>query len=46
MKNRVSATSVVHNKEGKTTLIIREPIKYKKNKIIGVLNHEVGTHCI
>ena len=46
MKNRISSTSVIHRHDGKTEIIIREPIKYRKNKILGVLNHEIGTHCV
>lgn len=46
IKNRVSATSVVHKPDKKTLVIIREPVKYRKKKIIGVFNHEIGTHCI
>jgi hypothetical protein len=37
---------VIHKPKGKTTLVIREPVKYRERKITGVLNHEVGTHCI
>lgn len=46
MKNWVSATSVVHKPNKKTLVIIWEPVKYRTKKIIGVFNHEIGTHCI
>ena len=46
MKNRISATSVIHKSDGKIMIVIREPVKYRIKKIIGVLNHEIGTHCI
>jgi hypothetical protein len=46
MKNRVSATSVVHKPDKKTMIILRDPVKYWMKKIIGVFNHEIGTHCI
>lgn len=45
-KNRISGTSVVHNIGGTTELIIREPIRYRKNRVLDILNHEIGTHCI
>ena len=30
----------------KYTLMISEPVEYRKNTIRGVLNHEIGTHFI
>lgn len=37
---------MIHRHDGKTEIIIRDPVKYRKHKIIGVLNHEIGTHVI
>lgn len=37
---------MIHKHDGKTEIIIRDPVKYRKNKILGVLNHEIGTHVV
>jgi hypothetical protein len=37
---------ISHNKNTKSTIVIGLPIKYYKNTILGVLNHEIGTHFI
>lgn len=46
VKNRISSTSVIHRHDGTTEIVIRDPVWYRKNKILGVLNHEIGTHCV
>jgi hypothetical protein len=39
---------ISHSKEKgiKSRIIIGLPIKYYENTILGVLNHEIGTHFI
>ena len=46
-ENTVAPTSCIHNNsEGSSKVIIGLPIVYRKNNIIGVLNHEIGTHFL
>lgn len=46
-ENTVASTSCVHsNTEGLSKVIIGLPIQYRRNRIMGVLNHEIGTHFI
>jgi len=43
----VAATSVTHDpKTGKSKLNIRLPIEYRQGRILGVLDHEIGTHYL
>lgn len=43
--NQVAPTSVTHDpKSGKTRVNIREPPEYRRGRILGVLDHEVGCH--
>jgi len=42
----VAPTSVVHDPNGKSRVIISLPITYREHRIRGVLNHEIGTHFI
>ncbi len=47
MENTVAPTSVIHNNsEGISRVIIGKPIQYRKVSVMGVLNHEIGTHFI
>lgn len=44
---QVVPTSVTHDsKTKKTKLNIRLPIEYRRDRIIGLLHHEIGTHFI
>ena len=46
-ENTISTTSVIHNNvENSSTVIIGLPLRYTKNTIEGVMNHEIGTHFI
>ena len=41
----MAPTSVTHDpKSGKTKVNIREPPEYRRGRILGVLDHEVGCH--
>jgi len=43
----VTPTSITHDpKINRSILTIALPIEYRKNRIIGVLNHEIGTHFL
>jgi hypothetical protein len=43
----VAATSVTHDpKTGKCKLNIRQPVEYREGRILGVLDHEIGTHFL
>jgi len=45
--NTVSPTSIIHDpKNSQSVIVIGLPIDYRKNRIKGVLNHEIGTHFI
>ena len=44
--NRITPTCVVHNKNGKTEIILKTPVSYREHRILDLLNHEIGTHCI
>ena len=37
---------ISHKKEGKSRLIISKPIRYTKETIYGMMNHEIGTHFV
>jgi hypothetical protein len=46
-ENTVSPTTILHNgNKGKSIIIIGLPIEYRKNRIQGVLDHEIGTHFL
>jgi len=46
-ENTVSPTTILHDgTKGKSTVVIGLPIEYRKNRIQGVLDHEIGTHFI
>lgn len=46
-KNMISPTSIVYDlKKKKTRMNIRLPIEYRADRMITVLNHEIGTHFI
>jgi len=43
----VAATSVTHDpKTGKSKLNVRQPVEYREGRILGVLDHEIGTHFL
>lgn len=43
--NQVAPTSVSHDpKTGKSQVNIRDPPEYNRGRILGVLDHEIGTH--
>ncbi|KRW99693.1 hypothetical protein PPERSA_03494 [Pseudocohnilembus persalinus] len=42
----VSTTTCSHNQDGTAKIIIGLPISYRKGRITGVMNHEIGTHFI
>eukprot|EP01022_Parablepharisma_sp_SALTPOND_P031761 TRINITY_DN815_c0_g1_i1.p1 TRINITY_DN815_c0_g1~~TRINITY_DN815_c0_g1_i1.p1 ORF type:complete len:448 (+),score=46.27 TRINITY_DN815_c0_g1_i1:6786-8129(+) len=45
--NTVSPTTISHDsKTGQSIITIGLPIEYRKNRIAGVLNHEIGTHFL
>ena len=46
VENTVSPTAITHDSKGKSTIIIGLPIEYRRNRIQGVLDHEIGTHYI
>ncbi|KRX01415.1 hypothetical protein PPERSA_01318 [Pseudocohnilembus persalinus] len=46
-ENTISPTTCVHNNvEGLSKVVIGLPIRYRLNRISGVLNHEIGTHFL
>ncbi len=46
-ENTISTTSVVHNNvDAISTVVIGLPIRYTRNTIEGVMNHEIGTHFL
>eukprot|EP00826_Nyctotherus_ovalis_P042100 TRINITY_DN4297_c0_g2_i1.p1 TRINITY_DN4297_c0_g2~~TRINITY_DN4297_c0_g2_i1.p1 ORF type:complete len:507 (-),score=120.35 TRINITY_DN4297_c0_g2_i1:51-1571(-) len=46
-ENTVSPTTILHNgNKGKSKIIIGLPIEYRRNRIQGVLDHEIGTHFL
>jgi hypothetical protein len=46
-KTMVAATSVTHDpKTFKSKLNIRQPVEYREGRILGVLDHEIGTHFV
>lgn len=43
----VAPTSVTHDpKTGKSKINIRVPCEYRRGRILGVLDHEIGTHYL
>jgi len=45
--NTVSPTTISHDpKTGQSIITIGLPIAYRKNRIMGVINHEIGTHFL
>ncbi len=45
--NTVSPTSIAHSSKNSVSVVtIGLPIEYRRNRITGVLNHEIGTHFI
>ena len=45
--NTVAPTSVIHsNCDNTSRVIIGLPIQYREERIIGVLDHEIGTHFL
>ena len=45
--NTISPTSITHDfRSGMSTITIGLPIEYRQNRILGVLNHEIGTHFL
>ena len=47
MKRQVAPTSVTHDpKTGKSTINVRLPCEYRRGRMLGVLDHEIGTHYI
>ncbi len=45
--NAVSPTTISHDmKTGKSVITLGLPIEYRRNRIVGVLNHEIGTHFL
>jgi len=42
----IAPTSVVHHEDGTATMIVGLPICYRENRLIDVLNHEIGTHYL
>ena len=46
-KNQVAPTSVTHDpKSGKCKMNIKLPCEYRSGRMIGVLDHEIGTHFL
>ena len=46
-KNQVAPTSVTHDpKTGKCKMNIKLPCEYRQGRMIGVLDHEIGTHFL
>jgi hypothetical protein len=44
---QVAPTSVTHDpKTGKSKVNIRLPCEYREGRIMGVLDHEIGTHFL
>jgi len=43
--NQVAPTSVTHDpKTGKSRVNIRDPPEYRRGRLYGVIDHEIGTH--
>lgn len=42
----IAPTSVVHHEDGTATMIVGLPIGYREHRLIGVFNHEIGTHYL
>eukprot|EP01016_Furgasonia_blochmanni_P056002 TRINITY_DN945_c0_g1_i4.p1 TRINITY_DN945_c0_g1~~TRINITY_DN945_c0_g1_i4.p1 ORF type:complete len:697 (+),score=142.21 TRINITY_DN945_c0_g1_i4:965-3055(+) len=45
-ENTIAPTSVVHDPQGKSRVVIGLPILYREKRIKGVMHHEIGTHFI
>jgi hypothetical protein len=46
-KSMVAATSVTHDpKTGKSKINVRLPCEYRRGRMLGVLDHEIGTHYL
>jgi len=46
-KNQVAPTSVTHDpKTGKCKMNIKLPCEYREGRMMGVLDHEIGTHFL
>lgn len=46
-RKQIAPTSVTHDpKTGKSKINIRLPCEYRQDRIIGVLDHEIGTHFL
>jgi hypothetical protein len=46
-RKQVAATSVTHDpKTGKSRINVRTPCEYRRGRILGVLDHEIGTHYL
>ena len=45
-ENAIAPTSVVHHEDGTATMIVGLPICYRANRLIDVMNHEIGTHFL
>jgi len=43
---KVAPTSVIHEPNGKSRVVISLPIAYRENTIMGVMHHEIGTHYV
>lgn len=46
-RNTISPTSISHDpRTGVSVVTMQLPVEYRRNRILGVLNHEIGTHFI
>lgn len=45
-EDTVSPTTIYHRPNNRAEIIICLPIQYRKKYIIGLLNHEIGTHYL
>eukprot|EP01017_Pseudomicrothorax_dubius_P023858 TRINITY_DN2540_c0_g1_i4.p1 TRINITY_DN2540_c0_g1~~TRINITY_DN2540_c0_g1_i4.p1 ORF type:complete len:518 (-),score=119.07 TRINITY_DN2540_c0_g1_i4:289-1842(-) len=45
-ENTVAPTCVSHGTDSKSRVIIGLPLHYREKRIVGVMNHEIGTHFI
>lgn len=44
-QSQVAPTSVTHDpKTGKSRVNIRDPPEYRRGRLYGVIDHEIGTH--
>lgn len=42
----ISPTTIVHKPNGRAEIVVGLPLQYRRNYIICLLNHEVGTHFL